>query len=533
MSSTSASIGDSSGSYYVPNSISFYTRRLRFSKNRVRIQSLSTDSVRPNGQVIVRLPSNTLLNMHSLSMSGSFRASTIGGNANTGVANPTNIDFSLINSLSVISNGGVVNQPYLSYSTSAFICNDVAGGQDSVKKRSALQHSIPQPLIKSNDLVADGVLSGYVPFVNANMISPLASCQPAYISSSLLGDLELRFVMNGSDIVSVGQLDDSAQAIPASGRGTWDVKDIQFFIETASVDSSILDNAIADHLQSGQPIVIPFQNIFSFTQTNATSTFNHRFSVSSNCVNKIIGTTQLVTDVNPTDKANVPIKNGIPSVEVRNFNNAISSQFSVNNIYSPNYQISSELTAGTDWVATTVGAGVPALVGAKNYSASNCLLETRCAMDIEDSNYDCVDALCTKTQPMFEMLGGGVYVSQTGGGLRQIQPASEALVDTSGADPAKNVNTRWQPYTYETPIDTYLNNKYVVATSFDMDTPESDRCASGLNSLGSNAQYFWNSVGGPGTGPGETATEPNVSKVYVICTSQIEVYQGSSLSIIQ
>ena len=533
MSSTSASIGDSTGSFYVPNSVSYFTRRLRFSKNRVRIQSLSTDSVRENGQVIVRLPSNTLLNMHSLSMSGSFRARTIGGNDNTGVAPPTNLDFSLINSLSVISNGGVINQPYLSYSTSAFICNDVAGGQDSVKKRSALQHSIPQPLIKSNDLAAGGVLSGYVPFVNANMISPLASCQPAYISSSLLGDLELRLVMNGADIVSVGQLDTGAGADAATGRGTWDVKDIQFFIETASVDSSILDNAIADHLQSGQPIVIPFQNIFSFTQTNATSTFNHRFSVSSNCVNKIIGTTQLVTDVNPANKADVPIKNGIPSVEVRNFNNAISSQFSVNNIYSPNYQISSELTAGTDWVATTVGAGVPALVGAKNYSASNCLLETRCAMDIEDSNYDCVDALCTKTQPMFEMLGGGTYIA--GGQSRQIQPASSALVTNLGAGNAlvKNANTRWQPYTYETPIDTYLNNKYVVATSFDMDTPESDRCASGLNSLGSNAQYFWNSVGGPGTGDGETPTAPNVSKVYVICTSQIEVYQGASLSIIQ
>ena len=524
MSSTSASIGDSSGSYYVPNSISFYTRRLRFSKNRVRIQSLSTDSVKPNGQVIVRLPSNTLLNMHSLSMSGSFRASTVGGNANTGVANPTNIDLALINSLSIISNGGVINQPFLGYSTAAFICNDVAGGQDSVKKRSALQHSIPQPLIRSNDLAVDGVLSGYVPFVNANMISPLASCQPAYISSSLLGDLEMRLVMNGPDIVSVGQLDDSAQAVPASGRGTWDVKDIQFFIETASVDSSILDNAIADHLQSGQPIVIPFQNIFSFTQTNTASTFNHRFSVSSNCVNKIVGTTQLVTDVNPANKEDVPIKNGIPSVEVRNYNNAISSQFSVNNIYSPNYQISSELTAGTDWVASTADAGDPAEVGIKNYSASNCLLETRCAMDIEDINYDCVDALCTKTQPMFEMLGGGVWIDQNLG-ARQIQPASEALVTIDGGTLTKNVNTRWQPYTYETPIDTFLNNKYVVATSFDMDTPESDRCASGLNSLGSNAQYFWNSVGG--------TSVANISKVYVICTSQIEVYQGSSLSIIQ
>ena len=523
MSSTSASVGD--GSYYVPNAISFYTRRLRFSKNRVRIQSLSTDSVRANGQIIVRLPSNTLLNMHSLSMSGSFRATSTGGTVNTGIAIPTNLDMALLQSLSVVANGAVLNQPFLNYSTCAFICNDLAGGQDSVKKRSALQHSIPQPLIKSDNSLGGEVLQGYVPFVNANMLSPLASCQPQYISSSLLGDLEVRMVMNGSNIVSIGDLEAPGAT---TGRASWDVKDIQFFIETASVDSSILDNAISEHLASGQPVVIPFQNIFSFSQTNASSNFSHRFSVSSNCIDKIVATTQLTSDLNPPPN-DIPIKNGIPSVEVRNSNGARSSQFSVNNIYSPSYQISSELIDGTDWVdSVTNGA---AQVGIKDYSVSNALLETRCAMDIEDYNYECVDALCTKTQPMFEMLGGGAYFDDPADfdSLSQIQPATQALVISdvaSGAPAIKNPTTRWQAYDYETAIDTYLNNKYVVATSFDLGaTPESERCASGLNSLGSNSQFFWNSVGDAG--------EQNVSKVYVVCTSQIEVYQGSSISIIQ
>jgi hypothetical protein len=451
-------------------------------------------------------------------MSGSFRATSTGGDAVTGIANPTNLDLALIQSLSVISNGGVINQPFLNYSTAAFICNDVAGGQDSVKKRAALQHSIPQPLIKSDNQNGD-VLTGYVPFVNANMLSPLSSCQPQYISSSLLGDLEVRMVMNGSNIVSIGNLNNPVPAT-ANARASWDVKNIQFFIETASVDSSILDNAISDHLQSGQPVVIPFQNIFSFQQTNADSTFNQRFSVSSNCIDKIIATTQLTANVRPPAN-NIPMINGIPSVELRNYNNARSSQFSVNNIYSPSYQISSELVDGTDWVNSVTNGATQ--VGVKDYSCSNALLETRCAMDIEDSNYECVDALCTKTQPMFEMLGAGVYVDPVGG-LSLIQPASTALV-IPGADPTKNPNARWQSYTYETAIDTYLNNKYVVATSFDMNTPESDRCSSGLNSLGSNSQFFWNSVGEGG--------QQNVSKIFVVCTSQIEVYQGSSLSIIQ
>jgi hypothetical protein len=457
-------------------------------------------------------------------MSGSFRATSTGGTVNTGIAIPTNLDMALLQSLSVVANGAVLNQPFLNYSTCAFICNDLAGGQDSVKKRSALQHSIPQPLIKSDNSLGGQVLQGYVPFVNANMLSPLSSCQPQYISSSLLGDLEVRMVMNGSNIVSIGDLEAPGAT---TGRASWDVKDIQFFIETASVDSSILDNAISEHLASGQPVVIPFQNIFSFSQTNASSNFSHRFSVSSNCIDKIVATTQLTSDLNPPVN-DIPIKNGIPSVEVRNSNGARSSQFSVNNIYSPSYQISSELIDGTDWVkSVTDGVGE---VGTKDYSVSNALLETRCAMDIEDYNYECVDALCTKTQPMFEMLGGGVYTEGAASAIRQIQPASDAFVivdpDEPTDQPSKNPNTRWQAYDYETAIDTYLNNKYVVATSFDLGaTPESERCASGLNSLGSNSQFFWNSVGDAG--------EQNVSKVYVVCTSQIEVYQGSSISIIQ
>jgi hypothetical protein len=459
-------------------------------------------------------------------MSGSFRATSTGGTVNTGIAIPTNLDLTLLQSLSVVANGAVLNQPFLNYSTCATICNDLAGGQDSVKKRSALQHSIPQPLIKSDNSAGGEVLQGYVPFVNANMLSPLSSCQPQYISSSLLGDLEVRMVMNGSNIVSIGNLQAPGASI-AGSRASWDVKDIQFFIETASVDSSILDNAISEHLASGQPVVIPFQNIFSFSQTNASSNFSHRFSVSSNCIDKIVATTQLTSDLNPPVN-NIPIKNGIPSVEVRNSNGARSSQFSVNNIYSPSYQISSELIDGTDWVkAVTDGVGE---VGAKDYSVSNALLETRCAMDIEDYNYECVDALCTKTQPMFEMLGGGVYLDGNDV-VDQIQPPTEALVtDLSVGNVRqgyrKSADSRWQAYEYETAIDTYLNNKYVVATSFDLGaTPESERCASGLNSLGSNSQFFWNSVGDGG--------EQNVSKVYVVCTSQIEVYQGSSISIIQ
>lgn len=513
MSSTTSS----QSSYYVPDSMMMYAKRINFSKNRVRLQTLSSQTVAPNGQIIVRLPSNTLLNLPSLAMSGSIRAQCVNGTADDGCALPTNLDFSLFESVSVISNGGIINQPFLSYDVLGGILNDAMGGQDSVKKRAALQHSIPQPLVRSD-------LSGYVPFVCGQFISPTQSMEPSYISSNLLGDIEVRIVMKGRDIVQTGTLEQDGSTGEGSVgmSGTWDIKNLNFYIETAQVESVILDQAISDQLASGQPMVVPFCNVFSFSQTNADSTFNQRFSVSSNCVNKIIATTQLDSLVNPADKNGIRFENGIPSVQSRSYNGARFSQFSVNNIYSPNYQIDSELTDGYNWVASTTAN---ALV-LENLQNSNALLETRASLDIDDYNYETVDALCTFTQPPIEFLGGGAYLDANGI-LRVAQPPSEGIVETAldGTVGTKNANSRWVPYESKPAINVFLEDKYVVCTSFDLNTDSKDRCSSGLNTLGSNAQMFWQQTGSGGA--------KNTSRVYVMCTSQIEIYAGASLSIIQ
>jgi hypothetical protein len=49
---------------------------------------------------------------------------------------------------------------------------------------------------------------------------------------------------------------------------------------------------------------------------------------------------------------------------------------------------------------------------------------------------------------------------------------------------------------------------------------------SGINTLGSNAQMFYNQVG--------TGTEvPNKSTIFVLCTSMVQIYAGATLKIVQ
>jgi hypothetical protein len=80
------------------------------------------------------------------------------------------------------------------------------------------------------------------------------------------------------------------------------------------------------------------------------------------------------------------------------------------------------------------------------------------------------------------------------------------------------------PYEYKSGIRTYLEDKYVVATSFDL-ACDSGRLLSGINTLGSNSQMFYNVVGDSNVG--------SLSTIFCLCTSTIQVYAGAQLKIIQ
>jgi hypothetical protein len=283
----------------------------------------------------------------------------------------------------------------------------------------------------------------------------------------------------------------------------------------------ILEQAISAKLSAGEPINVPFENVFSFSQTNNGGSYNQRFSVSSQSVNKVIAVSQLTTDLNPSSRK--AFVNGVPQALRRNACGATQSQFSINNQYSPNYQIDSQLTAGVDFVD-------PAFIAVKNLQISNGLVETVAAMDVPDYDYDCAHKLTSTTQMPFEFLGGGVLATGANSTIEgYIQPPSEQIVVTPAAGVvASQDNTYWFPYTYQSGIDTYLEDKFVVATSFDLDVCDKDRVVSGVNTLGSNAQMFYNVVGG---GPGSAVG--NVSNIFVLCTSMVQIYAGATLKIIQ
>ena len=606
---------------FVPDSLKFYVNRLSFSKNRVRLQALSTTEVGPNGQVIVRLPSNTMVNLASLTMTGSVGAFIPSPQDNEGVALPTNHDFAFIETLSLIANGGIITQPFTNYKLLGTTLNDIYGSNSKVMSRNALQGSYPSPLIEQK--VKEGGANAtnrdacYQPFSINNWISATQTMTPSYISTNLLGDLELRLTMAGTEILATGDTRNGNAVTGLQARATWRMKNINFYIETASVQSSFLEQAIASKLAAGEPINVPFENIFSFTQSNEGASFNQRMSVSSQSVNKILAITQLDSDLSGVgatgNNAKAPqqkIINGIPQALRRNYNQAGQAQFSVNNQYSPNYQIDSQLTTSVDLVGgNSIIGGIPnntdnvqgpdaggyysnkpAVYQVRNRTFSNALVETRAAMDIPDYDYDQADMLTNPTQMPFEYFGAPSVSLQPGsngilespvtaeqnvnavtfalpqlvrvtdaGNLQAAEwfaigasqavhgvgyvflmtSVSNVVGSTSKVTPIsppapKRASQYWFPYSYQDGLSHYLNDKYVLATSFDLDTCDKDRLVSGINTLGSNAQMFLNVVAAPNASSSTSSNNlKNKSTVFVMCTSMVQIYQGATRKIIQ
>jgi hypothetical protein len=101
----------------------------------------------------------------------------------------------------LIANGGIITQPFTNYKLLANTLNDTYGSNAKVFSRSALQGSLPSPLIDYGSLTEVQRGSAYVPFSINSWISATQTMAPSYISTNLLGDLDLRLTMADNSIL--------------------------------------------------------------------------------------------------------------------------------------------------------------------------------------------------------------------------------------------------------------------------------------------------------------------------------------------
>lgn len=107
-------------------------------------------------------------------------------------------------------------------------------------------------------------------------------CAPEFINTQMLGEVEIRITLADNSILSYPP--DNA----LTSRGDYALNNIFFTMRTMSFDTDIYDSILAEKLASGGVIEIPYPNYFNISQTQSAGSSSTRFSVNTNCLDKVI-----------------------------------------------------------------------------------------------------------------------------------------------------------------------------------------------------------------------------------------------------
>lgn len=178
---------------YYPDKLKFAVRRLPgFSKNTFRLRPLSNDSAFSGQQVVINLPSNSLLDLSTFALSGYVNICGAGGaaianadwtNANNAML-PKRIE-SLIQRVEIRVNDQTIMSGCNNYNTLFNCLADMSFGTDCTNKRKLLQleSDVVAPAAAANNLARTAQ-----PFTILNWLG-LDSFQPACIDTSLTGTI--------------------------------------------------------------------------------------------------------------------------------------------------------------------------------------------------------------------------------------------------------------------------------------------------------------------------------------------------------
>jgi hypothetical protein len=106
--------------------------------------------------------------------------------------------------------------------------------------------------------------------------------QPNWIQTQMLGEIEVRLTL----------ADNTVLAYPPDAtlttRGDYQMNNIYFTIRTCSFDNNMYDDILSEKLADGGEIEIPYPNIYNVNQVQSAGASSTRFSVNTNCLNKIL-----------------------------------------------------------------------------------------------------------------------------------------------------------------------------------------------------------------------------------------------------
>lgn len=341
-----------------PKSMQFAVSRLAgYSKNGVKLRPMSQSTAVAGDVIVFELPTNTIVDLRSLSILtvGSTSGATGAGNA---VRFPKHVE-SLIDSIQVEINGTIVDSGFLQYYQLNKIYMDYFTGVD---KNNTLRS-----LMQNGDLTITGAVSGSTVVdgldTNINLcfnsFLGFLSAKCPVIDTSILGQVRVLFRLAPNSVLLT-----KGTATPAYQLGSSTVP-ICATIDVISVNDGMYYDMIQQRLAEA-PIEVMFDKYYVFTNGLSSGGQATRWAVSTQSLDWVVGT--LFTNNSKTTPNAINTTTLTSDHFTRSGANITDSVFFFNNIQYPNFTprnddgtILCETLQNLNVLADLVGGGDTAL----------------------------------------------------------------------------------------------------------------------------------------------------------------------------
>jgi hypothetical protein len=296
------------------------------SKNTIRVQPVSKQTFGSNETIILRLPTNAIIDLHTLVLSmdaGAYNFQTTTGGSNLVLADFPRYVQSLFRRVDVTAGGVQVGLGSLQdygavwnllamntigqdkhnelakyelggeLATGGIFGPFAQGGQDYLTSGNPTAGAAGTP-ISAVTVTPTGATSA-IPTQRlqcSNWLGVLGGDFMRFLDTNLLPDVEIRITLNSKGILVNNGVGTGVTGITA---GDFQVTNLYLAMEVISFGDDSYRRMLDSRLSTGDPIIVPFTNWANFESSNGgtAQSSTTQFTVATQSLNAVYGTTRL------------------------------------------------------------------------------------------------------------------------------------------------------------------------------------------------------------------------------------------------
>lgn len=288
----------------LPRNLALIVQRLsNFNRTTIRVRAQSNDTASAGQTISFRLPTNTLIDLHNLQLTGRVRAWYKGqGDKYFSALMPRHTN-QMFERIDVVVNGQVITGNNTDYAALDHLMrmNKEEGfsGSDTTSRPGAWLTDgsiIPRhkrdPISGASNAPVDTAAGiEAVPFACNQFLGFLGGDYVRFIDTAVLGPVEIRFRLHAPSILGVHPNSNVGKdAVAASDHG-FEVSDLYMMLDTVSFSDDFYRAILAKRLMEGGIIQIPYMNYFSVNKTVSAQGSEHlTFNIASQSIDYLLAT---------------------------------------------------------------------------------------------------------------------------------------------------------------------------------------------------------------------------------------------------